>query len=55
MASKTYVRKHTNKTAFEKHKKGLEKRKAKIISIEGMTITYKFPVSASKNTSKYED
>ena len=53
--SKVYTRKHTNSTAFEKHKKGLAKRRAKIIKIEGMTITYKFPVGASKNTSRYED
>jgi len=52
---KIYVRKHTNKTAFEKHKAGLRKRGAKIEKIEGMTITYRFPVSPSKNTSKYEN
>ncbi|MEY4572868.1 MAG: hypothetical protein RLZ10_2125 [Bacteroidota bacterium] len=40
--AKTYTRTHTNKTAFEKHKKGLAKRGAKIISIKGMTITYTF-------------
>lgn len=53
--SKNYTRKHTNKIAFEKHLKGLKKRDAKIDSIDGMTIKYHFPVSASKNTSRYED
>lgn len=53
--AKIYTRKHTNKTAFELHKKGLKKRKAIIDKIVGMTITYHFPVSASKNTSRYED
>jgi hypothetical protein len=55
MATKTYKRKHTLKVAFDKHLKGLKKRKAIIDKIEGMTITYHFPVSASKNTSRYED
>jgi len=55
MAHKVYTRKHTNNTAFEKHKAGLKKRKAIIDKIVGMTITYHFPVSASKNTSKYSD
>jgi hypothetical protein len=40
--SKKYVRKHTNKIAFAKHKKGLAKRKAIIDKIEGMTIYYHF-------------
>jgi hypothetical protein len=40
--SKQYVRKHTNKIAFNKHKKGLKKRNAIIDKIEGMTITYHF-------------
>jgi hypothetical protein len=40
--SKQYVRKHTNKTAFTKHKAGLKKRGAIIDSIEGMTIKYHF-------------
>jgi Na+-translocating ferredoxin:NAD+ oxidoreductase RnfG subunit len=52
---KTYTRKHTNKTAFEKHKIGLKKRGAKIDKIEGMTITYRFLSTPSKNTSRYED
>lgn len=52
---KTYVRKHTNKTAFEKHKAGLRKRGAKIDKIEGMTITYHFSATPSKNTSRYEN
>jgi|688.fasta_scaffold71430_4 hypothetical protein len=55
MAQKVYTRKHTNNTAFEKHKAGLKKRKAIIDKVVGMTITYHFPVSASKNTSKYSD
>lgn len=46
--AKEYTRKHTNKVAFEKHKKGLAKRGAKIISIEGMTIKYSFPTTSSK-------
>ena len=53
--SKKYVRKHSNRTAFEKHKKGLAKRKAVIDKIDGMTIYYHFRVSPSKNTSRYED
>jgi Na+-translocating ferredoxin:NAD+ oxidoreductase RnfG subunit len=52
---KIYTRKHTNKTAFEKHKAGLKKRGAKIDKIVGMTITYHFNVSPSKNTSIYEN
>lgn len=40
--SKKYVRKHTNKIAFEKHKKGLKNRNAVIDKIEGMTIYYHF-------------
>jgi len=52
---KTYTRKHTNKTAFAKHQTGLKKRGAKIDKIVGMTITYHFPVVASKNTSRYEN
>lgn len=55
MPSKIYTRKHTNKIAFEKHKKGLAARKAKILSIKGMTIRYQFPTTPSKNTSRYED
>ena len=55
MAQKKYVRKHTNKTAFTKHKAGLKKRKAIIDKIVGMTITYHFPVSASKNTAQNYD
>jgi hypothetical protein len=55
MATKTYKRKHTLKVAFDKHLKGLKKRKAIIDKIDGMTITYHFPVGASKNTSRYED
>lgn len=55
MAQKVYTRKHTNKTAFEKHKVGLKKRKAIIDKIVGMTITYHFPVSASKNTARNYD
>jgi hypothetical protein len=55
MAQKVYTRKHTNKTAFEKHKTGLKKRKAIIDKIVGMTITYHFPVSASKNTARNYD
>jgi hypothetical protein len=39
---KNYVRKHSNKTAFAKHKAGLKKRKAIIDKIEGMTIYYHF-------------
>ena len=53
--AKSYTRKHTNKIAFDKHKAGLKKRKAIIDKIVGMTITYHFTVSASKNTSKYSD
>lgn len=53
--AKTYTRKHTNKTAFTKHMEGLKKRKAIIEKVSGMTITYRFPVSASKNTSQYEN
>ena len=53
--AKSYTRKHTNKIAFDKHKAGLKKRKAIIDKVVGMTITYHFPVSASKNTSKYSD
>jgi len=52
---KTYTRKHTNKTAFENHKKGLKGRNAIIEKIVGMTITYHFPVKATKNTSRYEN
>lgn len=55
MAQKQYTRKHTNKTAFEKHKAGLKKRKAIIDSIVGMTIKYHFPVSPSKNTARNYD
>jgi hypothetical protein len=40
--SKQYVRVHTNKIAFNKHKKGLKKRNAVIDKIEGMTIYYHF-------------
>jgi hypothetical protein len=53
--AKTYTRKHTNKTAFTKHMDGLKKRKAIIDKVSDMTITYHFPVSAGKNTSRYED
>lgn len=53
--AKKYTRKHTNKTAFEKHMKGLKGRKAIIDKVDGMTITYHFPVAPSKNTSRYED
>ena len=53
--AKTYTRKHTNKIAFQKHMEGLKKRKAIIDKVSGMTITYHFPVSAGKNTSRYED
>lgn len=53
--AKSYTRKHSNKVAFKKHKEGLKNRKAVIDKIEGMTITYHFPVSASKNTSNYSD
>jgi len=53
--AKTYTRKHTNKTAFKKHMEGLKKRRAIIDKVVGMTITYRFPVTASKNTSRYED
>ena len=53
--AKSYTRKHTNKIAFDKHKAGLEKRKAIIDKIVGMTITYHFPVSASKNTANSYD
>ena len=53
--AKEYTRKHTNKVAFEKHKKGLAKRGAKIVSIKGMTIKYTFPVTPSKNTSRSSD
>ena len=52
---KTYVRKHTNKTAFTKHQAGLKKRGAKIDKIEGMTITYHFNATPTKNTSRYEN
>lgn len=52
---KVYTRKHTNKIAFTKHKAGLKKRKAIIDKIVGMTITYHFPISASKNTANYVD
>jgi hypothetical protein len=55
MANKVYTRKHTNKLAFEKHKAGLKKRNAIIDKVVGMTITYHFPVSSSKHTSKYSD
>jgi hypothetical protein len=40
--SKQYVRKHTNETAFKKHKAGLKKRNAVIEKIDGMTIYYHF-------------
>lgn len=40
--SKTYVRVHSNKVAFDKHLSGLKKRNAVIESINGMTITYHF-------------
>jgi len=40
--TKTYVRVHQNKTAFDKHLIGLKKRNATIVSINGMTITYNF-------------
>jgi hypothetical protein len=53
--AKTYTRKHTNKIAFKKHMDGLKKRRAIIDKVSGMTITYHFPVTASKNTSRYED
>lgn len=53
--SKKYVRKHTNKTAFARHKKGLANRNAIIDKIDGMTIYYHFRVQPSKNTSRYED
>ena len=53
--AKSYTRKHTNKTAFKKHKEGLKKRNAIIDKVVGMTITYHFPVSASTNTSNYSD
>jgi hypothetical protein len=53
--AKTYTRKHSNKIAFTKHMEGLKKRKAIIEKVSGMTITYRFPVSAGKNTSRYED
>ena len=39
---KQYTRVHTNKTAFDKHVKGLKKRGAKM-KIDGMTIVYSFP------------
>jgi len=42
MAIKKYKRVHTNKMAFDKHKKGLKKRDAVIEKIEGMTIYYHF-------------
>jgi hypothetical protein len=53
--AKSYTRKHTNKIAFTKHKAGLKKRKAIIDKIVGMTITYHFPATASKNTSRFSD
>jgi hypothetical protein len=40
--SKEYIRKHSNKSAFTKHKAGLKKRNAVIDKIEGMTIYYHF-------------
>ncbi len=40
--SKKYIRKHTNATAFKRHKAGLKKRNAIIDKIEGMTIEYHF-------------
>lgn len=42
MASKQYVRKHTNKLAFDRHLKGIKGRGAVIDKIEGMTIYYHF-------------
>jgi hypothetical protein len=53
--SKQYVRKHTNMSAFTKHKAGLKKRNAIIDEIKGMTIKYHFLVSPSKNTAKSFD
>ena len=53
--AKTYTRKHMNKIAFKKHMDGLKKRRAIIDKVSGMTITYHFPATASKNTSRYED
>lgn len=42
MATKQYIRKHTNKMAFDRHLKGLKGRGAVIDKIEGMTIYYHF-------------
>jgi hypothetical protein len=53
--ARIYTRKHTNKTAFTKHKAGLKKRNAIIDKIVGMTITYHFPVKSSKNTANSYD
>lgn len=40
--SKQYIRKHSNKLAFNRHMAGLKKRNAVIDKIEGMTIYYHF-------------